>query len=194
MKLIVGLGNPGKEYENTRHNAGFRFIDEYAKKNNLTFSKEKFKGLYTEFQKNNEKVILLKPQKYMNLSGEVVKQFINFFKIKIEDILIIVDDLDTEIGHLKLKYKGSSAGHNGLKNIEQNIKSKEYKRVKIGISNNKNKDKIDYVIGKVSKEELNKMNSVNKYSKELIDDFLTMNFDNVMNKYNSKDFENELSK
>ena len=193
MKLIVGLGNPGKEYENTRHNAGFRFIEEYAKVNNLPFKKEKFKGIYTEFNKNGEKVILLKPQKYMNLSGEVVKQFLDFYKIKIDDLLVITDDLDTKIGHLKLKYKGSSGGHNGLKNIEQNIKSRDYKRVKIGISNNDKKDKIDYVIGSVSKEELNKINSVNKYAKDLIDDFLNMKFDNVMNKYNSKDYENELS-
>ena len=193
MKLIVGLGNPGKEYENTRHNAGFRFIEEYAKVNNLPFKKEKFKGIYTEFNKNGEKVILLKPQKYMNLSGEVVKQFLDFYKIKIDDLLVITDDLDTKIGHLKLKYKGSSGGHNGLKNIEQNIKSRDYKRVKIGISNNEKKDKIDYVIGSVSKEELNKINSVNKYAKDLIDDFLNMEFDKVMNKYNSKDYENELS-
>ena len=193
MKLIVGLGNPGKEYENTRHNAGFRFIEEYAKVNNLPFKKEKFKGIYTEFNKNGEKVILLKPQKYMNLSGEVVKQFLDFYKIKIDDLLVITDDLDTKIGHLKLKYKGSSGGNNGLKNIEQNIKSRDYKRVKIGISNNDKKDKIDYVIGSVSKEELNKINSVNKYAKDLIDDFLNMKFDNVMNKYNSKDYENELS-
>ena len=194
MKLIVGLGNPGKEYENTRHNAGFRFIDEYAKSKNLNINKEKFKGLYTTYKTKTENIILLKPQKYMNLSGEVVKSYMDFFKINKEDILIITDDLDTEIGHLKLKSKGSSAGHNGLKNIEQNIGTKEYKRVKIGISNDKNKDKIDYVIGKVSKEELDKMNRVNKYSEELIDGFLTMNFDNVMNKYNSKDYENELSR
>lgn len=193
MKLIVGLGNPGKEYENTRHNAGFRFIDEYAKENNLKISKSKFNGLYTIFNYNGEKVILLKPQKYMNLSGEVIKSFMDFYKINIDDILIIVDDLDTEIGNLKLKYKGSSGGHNGLKNIEYHLKTKEYKRVKIGISNNEEKSKIDYVIGTVSKEELIKMNSVNKYSKELIDDFLTLKFDNVMNKYNSKDYKNELS-
>lgn len=193
MKLIVGLGNPGKEYENTRHNAGFRFIDEYAKSKNLNFNKEKFKGLYTTFNHKEEKVILLKPQKFMNLSGEVVKSYMDFFKIYPEDILIIVDDLDTKLGHLKLKYKGSSGGHNGLKNIEQNLNTNEYKRVKIGISNNNEKDKIDYVIGKISKDELNKLNSVNKYAEELIDDYLNMNFDNVMNKYNSKDYENELS-
>ena len=193
MKLIAALGNPGKEYENTRHNAGFRFIDEYAKNKNLTFDKEKFQGLYTTFNYNNEKIVLLKPQKYMNLSGEVIKKYLDFYKIEPEDLLVICDDLDTETGHLKLKYKGSSGGHNGLKNIEQNIHTSEYKRVKIGISNNKETDKIDYVIGNVSKKELDKLNSVNKYAKELIDDYLTMNFDNVMNKYNSKDYETELS-
>ena len=191
MKLIAALGNPGKEYENTRHNAGFRFIDEYAKAKKLIFDKEKFKGLYTTFNYDNEKIILLKPQKYMNLSGEVIKAFMDFYKIDKENLLVICDDLDTEIGHLKLKYKGSSGGHNGLKNIEQNINTNEYKRVKIGISNDKNKDKIEYVIGKVSKKELEKMNSVNKYAKELIEDYLTMNFDNVMNKYNSMEYKNE---
>lgn len=188
MKLIIGLGNPGKEYENTRHNAGFRFIDEYAKMKNLTFNKEKFKGLYTTFNNNGEKVILLKPQKYMNLSGEVVKSFVDFYKINVDDILVIVDDLDTKIGHLKLKYKGSSAGHNGLKNIERNLKTQEYKRLKIGISYDKRQDKINYVIGNITKGELNRLNSVNKYAEELIDDYLNMNFDNVMNKYNSKEY------
>ena len=186
MKLVVGLGNPGKEYENTRHNAGFRFIDTYAKENNLIFNKEKFSGLYTDFLFNNEKVILLKPQKYMNLSGEVIKEFINYFKINIEDILIIVDDLDTKVGHIKLKYKGSSGGHNGLKDIEKNLKTNEYKRVKIGISNNKEIDKIDYVIGKVPKQELEQMNTVNKLATPLISDFLTEKFDKVMNKYNQR--------
>lgn len=186
MKLIVGLGNPGKKYENTRHNAGFRFIDTYAKEKNLEFNKSKFHGKYSEFIYNDEKAILLKPQKYMNLSGEVVRDFINFYKIDKEDILIIVDDLDTEIGKIKLKYKGSSAGHNGLKDIEKNIGTNEYKRVKIGISNNKEEDTVDYVIGKVSKEELDKMNEVNKLAINIIDDFLSQKFDNVMNKYNQR--------
>lgn len=188
MKLIVGLGNPGKEYENTRHNAGFRFIDEYAKENNIDINNEKFGGLYQIINYKDEKVIILKPQKYINLSGTVIKSFIDYYKIPIKDILIIHDDLDTEIGHLKVKYKGSSGGHNGLKNIEQNLKTKEYKRVKIGISRDKEKDKIDYVIGKISKEELKQINTVNKYATELINDFLEMNFDNVMNKYNSKEY------
>ena len=110
MKLIVGLGNPGKEYENTRHNAGFKFIDKFAKSQNLEFNKEKFNGLYTEFNYQNEKIILLKPQKYMNLSGEVVIKFKDFFKINLEDILIICDDLDTQLGKIKIKYKGVIRG------------------------------------------------------------------------------------
>lgn len=186
MKLIAGLGNPGKDYESTRHNAGFRFIDEYAKSQNLTFDKEKFGGLYTQFNYNGEKVILLKPCKFINLSGEVIYNFMNFYKINVEDLLVIVDDMDTPAGSLKIKAKGSSGGHNGLKNIENHLKTKEYKRIKIGISNDKNIDKINYVIGRISKEELDKINKVNVLAKDIITDYLTMPFDNLMNKYNRK--------
>ena len=185
MKLIVGLGNPGREYEKTRHNAGYRFLDAYAESKNLKFNKEKFGGKYTELNYNGEKVILLKPEKYMNLSGEVVKDFVNFYKITPNDILIICDDLDTEVGKIKLRYKGNSGGHNGLKNIQNHLKTNEYKRIKIGISNDKEKDTIDYVIGNVSKEELTKLNSVNDKAPNIIDDYLNMTFDNLMNKYNS---------
>ena len=186
MKLIVGLGNPGKEYADTRHNAGFKFIDEYAKSKGLTFNQNKFKGLYTTFINNGEKIILLKPQKYMNLSGEVVRDFVNFFKIKTDDILIICDDLDTPLGKIKIKYKGSSGGHNGLKNIEQNLNTNEYKRIKIGISNDKNEDRINYVIGKMPQEDLNKLNEVTSRSPEILEDYLNLKFDNLMNKYNTK--------
>ena len=185
MKLIVGLGNPGTEYENTRHNAGFKFIDNFAKANNLNFNKEKFNGLYTEFNYKNEKIILLKPQKYMNLSGEVVIKFKEFFKIPLENILIICDDLDTELGKIKIKYKGSSGGHNGLKNIESHLHSNEYKRIKIGISNNKDHDRIDYVIGKMPKHDLEILDKVTAKAPEIINDYLNISFDNLMNKYNS---------
>jgi len=117
MKLVVGLGNPGKEYENTRHNMGFLFVDECVKKLGLEFSKEKYCGKYTETIINGEKVMFLKPQKYMNLSGEVIRDFVNFFKININDIFVIYDDLHTNVGNFKIRYKGSSGGHNGLKDI-----------------------------------------------------------------------------
>lgn len=190
MKLIAALGNPGQEYENTRHNAGFRFIDAFAKEEGLAFNKSKFGGSYTEFNYKGEKIILLKPQKYMNLSGEVIRDFINFYKIPVENLLVITDDLDIPAGSIKIKMKGSSGGHNGLKNIENHLKTNNYKRIKIGISNNKNTDKIDYVIGKVSKEELKLLNKYNSKAKEIIYDYLDYSFDNLMNKYNKKNGDN----
>lgn len=186
MKLIVGLGNPGKEYENTRHNIGFMVLDKYANKNGLSFQKEKFNGLYLDFQVNGEKVILLKPLSYMNLSGEVVRKFVDFFKIEIEDILIINDDLDLQIGTFKLKPMGSSGGHNGLKNIELHLSTKNYKRLKIGISNNKMLDTKDYVLGKFTSLEQEQLNTVLDTSLSIVDDFIKINFDLLMNRYNKK--------
>lgn len=184
MKLIVGLGNPGKDYEKTRHNIGFMCIDEIARKFNVELNSEKFQGNYTQFNYNGEKVILLKPLKYMNLSGEVIRDFVNFFKIDTNDILVICDDLDTEVGTFRLRYKGSSGGHNGLKDIAKNIHTEEFKRIKIGISNNKLIDTKDYVLGKFRKEEMDLINPIIEKVPNIIEDFLNLNFDNVMNKYN----------
>lgn len=184
MKLIVGLGNPGEEYEKTRHNIGFCVIDKYLEKNNLKTDKNKFNGLFTKTKINNEEVIFLKPQKYMNLSGEVVKPIMDFYKIKSSDILVIHDDLDLPVGKIKLKQNSSSGGHNGIKDIERNIGTKEYKRLKIGISNNKLSDTKDYVLGKFSKEELKIIDeSINKCC-DIIDDYLLLDFTELMNKYN----------
>ena len=184
MKLIVGLVNPGKEYQNTRHNIGFMVIDRYLEKNNIVGEKNKFNGIYYEFIINNEKVIFLKPQQYMNLSGEVVKRFVDFFKISINDVLIINDDLDMECGRIRLRTTGSSGGHNGLKNIEHHLNTKEYKRLKIGISNNKLFDTKDYVLGKFSREEQSKIEEAIEISTNIINDFLVLEFDKIMNKYN----------
>ncbi len=184
MKLIVGLGNPGNEYNKTRHNIGFMCIDKISNYFKVTLDSNKFNGLYTQFNYNNEKIILLKPQKYMNLSGEVVRDFVNFFKIDINDILIICDDLDTPVGKFRLRYKGSSGGHNGLKNIEQNISTSEYKRIKIGISNDKTKDTKDYVLGKFSNEELDLINPIIDKMPNIVEDYLKLPFDNLMNRYN----------
>lgn len=184
MKLIVGLGNPGKEYENTRHNMGFRALECYAMNKNIKFDKKKFNGIYSEYNYNNEKIILLKPQSYINLSGEVIKKFVDFYKIDISDILIICDDLDIPVGTVKIKYKGGSGGHNGLKNIESYLKTKEYKRVKIGISNNKNIDTKDYVLSKIDYQTNKEIDKIISMIPDIIDDYLTISFDNLMNKYN----------
>ena len=182
MRLIVGLGNKGNEYNNTRHNVGFMVVDNYINKNNLTL-KSKLDGLYAETIINGEKVIFLKPQNYINLSGDVINKYIKYFKIDIKDILVIHDDMDLEIGTFKIRYKGGSAGHNGLKNIEANLKTNEYKRIKIGISKN-NIDKVDYVLGKFSSTELSKLNKVIDITYNIIEDFVSLSFENLMNKYN----------
>lgn len=184
MKLIVGLGNPGKEYENTRHNIGFMVLDNVARNLNVTFNNKKGGALYAQVNINNEKVIFMKPQRYINLSGETIKEFLDYFKIDIDDILIISDDLDMEIGTYKLKPKGSSGGHNGLKNIEKHLETDEYKRLKIGISNNKNIDTRDYVLGGFTKEEKYIIDTVIVRANDIIIDYIKTDFLNLMNKYN----------
>ncbi len=186
MKLIVGLGNPGILYKSTRHNVGFSVIDEFCKKNNLNLNEKKMDAIYGIFNINNEKVIILKPLKYINLSGEVIKNFINFYKIDIENIIVINDDMDIKIGNYKLKLFGSSAGHNGLKNIENNLNTKNYKRLKIGISKDNNIDKKNYVLGKFSKEEKQILKDVFSTTNKILMDFLTIDFEKLMTKYNKK--------
>ena len=182
MKLIVGLGNPGKQYEKTRHNVGFMAIDYYNKKNNL-LEKKKFNGLYTEQIINNEKIILLKPQTYMNLSGNCVLKFVEYFNLKIDDIFIIYDDINYEIGTFKIKRNGSSAGHNGLKSIISLLKSDNIKRIKIGISMNKIPLE-DYVLQKFSNEDIKKINNVIEKVNNIIDDINYKNIDELMQCYN----------
>lgn len=184
MKLIVGLGNPGKEYENTRHNIGFMALDKLSQSLNINIDKNKFDGLYGEKIINDEKILFLKPQKYMNLSGEVVRKYVDFFKIKVEDILIINDDLDLPLGKIKIKFQGSCGGHNGLRNIEQHLSTDKYKRIKIGISNNKLFDTKDYVLSKFNKEEHEILNKTIDIIPQIFDDYINYSFDKVMSKYN----------
>lgn len=182
MKLIVGLGNPGNEYAKTRHNVGFMAIDNYLENDNNF--QEKFKGLYLEKNINGEKIIFLKPQKYMNLSGEVVISFIKFYKINIDDILIIHDDLDLPVGKIKLRMSGGCGGHNGLRDIEKHLGSKNYKRIKVGISNNKLMETKNYVLGKFNVEETKIINDAISKISSIINDFPKLTFENLMNKYN----------
>lgn len=186
MKLIIGLGNPGKEYDNTRHNIGFFFLDNYAKSKNVEIKTKKFNGLLTEFVDKNEKIILLKPQTFMNLSGESVRKVMDFYKIDYKDILVISDDLDLPFGNYRLKSKGSCGGHNGLRNIEQHIGTQDYKRLKIGISNNKEMDTKDYVLGKISKSDKDILSEMIPIINNILDDYIEMDFEVLMSKYNHK--------
>ncbi len=184
MKLIVGLGNYGKEYQNTRHNIGFMSLDYYAKKNNIIIDKKKFKGLYSEVSINDEKVILLKPQTYVNLSGECVRDFLKYFKIDINDMLVIYDDMDLDVGVIRIREKGSSGGHNGIKNIIENLKTSDFKRVRVGISKDKEHDVINYVLGKFNEEEKKIIEEKIEIISNIIEDFTKYSFNKIMSIYN----------
>lgn len=187
MKLIVGLGNPGKEYDNTRHNIGFSFIDHYLDYigDNTKWS-SKNDGLYRECIFNGEKVIFLKPQTFMNLSGNSVRKFVDYFDIDVNDILVISDDLDLIIGNFKLKSNGSCGGHNGLRDIENKLGTSEYKRLKIGISKNKDLDTKDYVLGTFSKQEKQILDDLFAELDEVLDDYFHLPFGDLMSKHNRK--------
>lgn len=160
MKLIVGLGNPGEEYSKTRHNIGFMAIDKLAQKYNATFQLEtKFKGMVANTNIDGKKVLLLKPMTYMNLSGESIIKVVNFYKIAIEDIIIISDDLDSHLGRVRIRDHGSAGGHNGLKSIVNHLKTEDYKRIKVGIDRHPQIPVIDWVLKKFTNDELASLES-----------------------------------
>lgn len=182
MKLIVGLGNPGKEYDNTRHNVGFKVLDYYSKDG----WKSKFSSLIKEENIYSEKVIFCKPQIFMNNSGLAVKQIVDFYHLEIKDILIIQDDLDEEVGHYKLKQNSSSGGHNGINSIIDNLNSTEFFRLKIGISNDKKRLTKDYVLSKFNPEETEIIQNLLPKFKEIIISYIEKGIEKTMNNYNKK--------
>ena len=186
MKLVVGLGNKGREYENTRHNMGFMLVDRYLQYKNITDKfKEKFNAMYIETTINNEKVIFIKPMTYMNNSGIAVRAFLDFYKLNSEDVLVISDDLDLDLGKFRLRRNGSSGGHNGLKSIISHLGTDNFKRLRIGISNDKD-DVINYVLSKFSKKELNEIDTMFDTLVDVLDDYFGMDFTFLMSKYNRK--------
>lgn len=171
MKLVVGLGNPGKNYDKTRHNVGFLLIDKYL---GDVLYKDKFNGLFYKTIIGSEEVIFLKPTTFMNLSGECVVKYMNYFDIEIEDLLIIQDDLDMNVGTFKIKRNSSSGGHNGIKSIEQHLKSKDTIRFKVGINSDKKNVVNDFVLGKFSKEENDLIDNID--SNKIIDMFIKFGY------------------
>lgn len=184
MKLIVGLGNPGKKYENTRHNTGFLVIDEVLKKLNISLDKNKFNADYTVYSYKGEKIYFLKPLTFMNLSGEAVVPFMNYFGIEKEDLLVVHDDLDLPVGKIRLRESGSCGGQNGMRNIIDLLGDQNIKRIRVGIGNNKLIPTADYVLGKVSKEEKEEYDKAIKKASEAIEFYLDNNFQKTMSIYN----------
>ena len=183
MKLIIGLGNPGKDYQNTRHNVGFLVLDAYL---NTSDWKEKFNALYHEEIINGEKVIFVKPLTFMNLSGDAGVKYVNYYDVNIEDILVVHDDLDLPFSTYKLKKNSSAGGHNGIKSIINRLGSQEFLRLKVGVSHDRSIDTKDYVLGNFSKAEKDKFNEMQKIFNEIIESFVCVGIDRTMNIYNTK--------
>ena len=182
--LIVGLGNIGFEYIMTRHNIGFEILNYLSNKENLSFETSKL-AEKTILQKKGKKIILIKPNTYMNLSGKSVKYWMNNEKIPFENVLIITDDLNLPFGNLRIRSKGSSGGHNGLKNIEEKLGTQNYSRLRFGIGNvKKNKNKVDFVLNKWDDIEKRTLDTHLSISCEIILSFIFYGIQNTMNKFN----------
>ncbi len=185
MKLYVGLGNPGRSYENTRHNVGFSAVDTFAKETGLLFDQRKFKGKYGKIVLNDQEILVLKPQTYMNLSGEAVRDIASYYRIDPQDILVIYDDMDLPLGKIRLRKNGSGGGHNGMKNIIQLLSNSEIKRIRVGVGKNPNIEMKDYVLGKFTKEEKAVMKETYQTISSALIDYSKVDFDVLMNKYNA---------
>jgi PTH1 family peptidyl-tRNA hydrolase len=185
MLLIVGLGNPGREYEHTRHNVGFKVIDELAKRWQISSVQVKFKGLLAEHRAFGTKILLLKPLTYMNLSGESIRQVMDFYKLNAGQLLIIYDDLDTPTGEIRLRLKGSSGGHNGIKSIIQHVGTEEFSRIRVGIGRPPQGVKVvQYVLENFHNDELGPVQDAIERSAEAVGKALQLPFDQVMTQFN----------
>lgn len=186
MKLIVGLGNPGKQYEKTRHNTGFMVMDYLSESLHCEINQKKFKALIGQTIVKGEKVLLMKPQTYMNLSGEAVIEAMKFYQIDVDDILVIYDDLDLPVGKIRLREQGSAGGQNGIKNIIAHLHTQEFKRIRVGIDQDRLVVTSDYVLGKIPKAERDLHQDAVKRAGEAAEQFITKPFHDVMGIYNRK--------
>ncbi|WNB92030.1 aminoacyl-tRNA hydrolase [Bacillus sp. NEB1478] len=185
MKLFIGLGNPGPRFDGTRHNIGFEVIDRLAESLNIEMQQSKFKGLYGTGIVDGEKIFLLKPLTYMNVSGECVGPFMDYFQIPEEDMLVVYDDLDTLPGKLRLRTKGSAGGHNGIKSMIAHLGTQEFKRIRFGIGRPTNGQAVpDFVLNRFSKEEQVEVTDGVDRAIKACHAFIHTSFDKVMNKFN----------
>lgn len=184
--IIVGLGNPGKEYEKTPHNVGFMCVDEIAKKHQIEFKlSKKHQALIGEGMIENQKCVLIKPVTYMNLSGYAVESYIHYYNFNIEDIVVIYDDMDLPLGNIRIRKSGSAGGHRGMKSVIEYLKTNEIKRIRIGISHPDNRSEvIDFVLHHLNKTEEDALNKSIHKIPEIVEDALNSGFDKMMNKFN----------
>ena len=190
LKILVGLGNPGLRYEFTRHNIGFRIVDSLARDMGTEFKKVKsYYSLISRGTINNHKVMLIKPQTFMNLSGRAVSKVVSYYKIPLRDLLIVYDDLNLELGQIRIRKKGSAGGHKGMESIMQYLNSEDIPRLRIGIGNpsvNFNFDCVSYVLSNFNNDEEDKIEEVIQLSTEAIKTIIEDGFEKAMRKYNRK--------
>lgn len=185
MFVIVGLGNPGKQYEHTRHNVGFDVIDILAKEYGASVTKMKHKALIGECRVGTEKVLLVKPQTYMNLSGETLIDIYNYYKVDLENIIVVYDDIDLDVGRIRIRKKGSAGSHNGMKSIIKCLGSGEFPRVRVGVSKPEpGQDLANFVLSKFRKEEQSDIESGIDKACNSVDTIIRENLELAMNKYN----------
>ncbi len=187
MYLIAGLGNPGKQYENTRHNAGFMALDALADQLGTSIEEKKHKALCGKGMIGGEKVILLKPQTFMNLSGESIRAAADFYKVDPDHIMVIYDDISLEPGQLRIRKKGSAGGHNGIKSIIAHLGTQEFPRIKVGVGAKPDRmDLADYVLGHFSQIESRVMDDAAKEAGQAAQAIILDGIEAAMNRYNSK--------
>lgn len=186
MYLIAGLGNPEKKYEATRHNIGFETIDLLAYEHGISLNKLKHKAVFGDGMIAGEKVIIAKPQTYMNLSGESIRDIVSFYKIPVENVIIVCDDINIELGRIRIRPKGSDGGHNGLKSIIYQLADDNFVRIRMGVGAPKGEhyNLADYVLGKFSKEEIEVLTPTAKRVVEAIEVMISRDVSSAMNKYN----------
>ncbi len=184
--VIAGLGNPGREYETTRHNMGFMVIDILADKTGIDVKKLKHKALYGTGTIDGHKVMLVKPQTYMNLSGESIREIMRYYKVPVENLLVIYDDIDIEAGTLRIRKKGSAGTHNGMKSIIYQLGSDEFPRIRVGIGDKRKGDLKDYVIGSLGKKEAEELAPVLNTCADACCCFVQKGIDRAMNEHNSR--------
>lgn len=185
MKCIIGLGNPGRKYENTRHNVGFMVIDELARRHHVTLDKSKFKNDYTIEFINGEKVMFVKPQPFMNLSGESVRPLIDYYNVDVEDIVILYDDLDLPAGKIRLRHQGGHGGHNGMRSLINHLGTKQFKRIRIGIGRPTDaRPIVDYVLQPFTKDQQKQIELSIMQSADACEQWLDKPFEDVMNENN----------
>jgi len=186
MFVIAGLGNPGRKYENTRHNMGFLVIDMLAEKNGIKVNKIKHKALVGDGFISGQKVLLIKPQTYMNLSGESLREVVHYYNIDMEKLIVIYDDFDLEAGTIRIRKKGSAGSHNGMKSIIYQLQDQDFPRVRVGIGKSGDLDWKDFVLGKADKKDTELMSKGVEKAAGSIECILEEGIDRAMNRYNEK--------